>query len=111
MQEVVVVGGGCSGSGEGGAAAQGGASAGARGCHSASCPSPGQGGGNEKRLATVFMEVVLGIGEMIDFYCFENTDKTNHFDSDWGTRQKRYKNKNIIIITSKESRVDHHNDD
>ena len=40
---------------------------------------------------------------MIDFYCFENTDKTNGFDSDWGTRQKRYKNKNIIITTSKES--------
>ena len=38
------------------------------------------------------------------FYCFENTDKTNWFDSDWCTRQKQYKNRNIIIITSKESR-------
>jgi hypothetical protein len=25
---------------------------------------------------------------MIDFYCFENTDKTNRFDSDWGTKAK-----------------------
>ena len=33
--------------------------------------------------------------------------KTNRLDSDWSTRQKRYKNKNITIITSKESRVDH----
>ena len=48
---------------------------------------------------------------MIDFYCFENTHKTNRFDCDWGTRQKRYKNKNIIIITSKKSRVDHDDDD
>ena len=47
---------------------------------------------------------------MIDFYCFENTHKTNRFDCDWGTKQKRYKNKNIIIITSKESRVDHDDD-
>ena len=44
---------------------------------------------------------------VLDFYCFENTDKTYQFDSDWGTMQKQYKNKNIIIITSKESRVDH----
>ena len=55
--------------------------------------------------------VLASILLMIDFYCFENTHKTNWFDSDWGTRQKWYKNKNIIIITSKESRVDHDDDD
>jgi hypothetical protein len=39
---------------------------------------------------------------MMNFYCFEsNTDKTNRFDSDWLTRQRQYKNKNIIITTSK----------
>ena len=59
-----------------------------------------------------FTLVSAGINwAMIDFYCFENMDKTNRFDSDWGTRQKRYKNKNIMIITSKESRVDHDDDD
>ena len=49
---------------------------------------------------------------MIDFYSFENTHKTNWFDSDWGTRQKQYKNKNImiIIITSKEALL-YHDDD
>ena len=55
--------------------------------------------------------VKVGLQMVIDFYCFENTHKTNRFDCDWGTWQKRYKNKNIIIITSKESRVDHYNDD
>jgi hypothetical protein len=49
------------------------------------------------------------------FYCFENTDKTNRFDSDWCTRQKQYKNRNIIIITNKESLLyhdhHHHHDD
>ena len=34
------------------------------------------------------------------FFCFENTDKTNRFDSDWLTRQRQYKNKNIIIRTN-----------
>ena len=51
-----------------------------------------------------------GPGQM-NFYCFENTDKTNRFDSDWCTRQKQYKNKNIIIVTSKESRRHEDDDD
>jgi hypothetical protein len=37
---------------------------------------------------------------MMNFYCFENTDKTNWFDSDWLTGQRQYKNKNIIMRTS-----------
>ena len=28
---------------------------------------------------------MLGSFLMIDVHCFENTDKTNRFDSDWGT--------------------------
>jgi hypothetical protein len=35
-------------------------------------------------------------------FCFENTDKTNRVDSDWCTRQKQDKNKNIIIRPSEE---------
>ena len=43
-------------------------------------------------------------GQM-NFCCFENTDKTNWVDSDWFIRQKQCKNRNIIIIGSKESRL------
>ena len=45
------------------------------------------------------------------FLLFWKYAQTNRFHCNWGTRQKRYKNKNIIIITSKESRVDHYDDD
>jgi hypothetical protein len=48
---------------------------------------------------------------MIDVYYFESTLKTNRFDCNWGIRQKRYKSKNSIIITSKETRVDHDDED
>jgi hypothetical protein len=30
---------------------------------------------------------------MMHFYCFEKHDKTNRFDSDWGTRQNKIENK------------------
>ena len=48
---------------------------------------------------------------MMNFYCFEETGKTNRFDSDWRTKQKQCKNRNIIIITSKELRLYHDDDD
>ena len=48
---------------------------------------------------------------MIDVYYFESTLKTNRFDCNWGIRQKRYKSKNSIIRTSKETRVDHDDED
>ena len=57
-------------------------------------------------LPSIFIQVSALDGEIsshVDrymiFYCFENTDKTNRFDSDWCTRQKKYKNRNTIITT------------
>ena len=46
---------------------------------------------------------------MIDFYCFENTDKQIG-STLIGLQAKLDKSKNIIIITSNEARVYHEDD-
>ena len=53
-----------------------------------------------RSLPRLFQFLSLSPALIMTFYCFENTDKTNRFDSDWLTRQRQYKNKNIIIRTS-----------
>ena len=47
----------------------------------------------------------------MNFYCFEETGKTNWFDSDWCTKQKQYKNRNIIMIARKKSLLYHDDDE